>query len=95
MANVFANPIIIDTANAGPITTISGIKVYKVEWFSPVSVGDAFSVTSGSRTVLEGKCEAAGVSQTWNFERGLLLEASGWGVPTLVSGKLYFWYDIA
>jgi hypothetical protein len=92
MANSFGNPIILDTTT-GTVTQDYSIKVHRVLWFNPLSTSDTFTLTSGGQTVLEGKCEAAGQSQTVDFPAGreLVLRANGWSVPTLGSGKLYIY----
>jgi hypothetical protein len=104
MANATGgNPIILDTAVANwaalSLPNKLCLMVYKVEWLTPTSAGDTFTIQNADGLVLlTGKAEAAsgsaGNSQVFNFVPAQkFTQTQGWYLSQITSGKLYIWFD--
>ncbi len=99
MANIITqNPLIIDTA--ATIAFTRPILVKRIEWLTPVTVGDKVVVADlVPNTIVQGTCEVISQSQIlWSGPQKLTLpgftsKAGGsWQVSTITSGKLLIWF---
>lgn len=102
MANIFTtNPIKIDTVMgsvaAGSLAFTAPIKVHKVEWVSPVAVGDAVTIIDANSNILFADTAAtAGGTITRDFAQHplYLTNPQGWRVSVLSSGTLYIYFTV-
>src|SRR6266567_4393362 len=107
MANTLTtNPLFIDTAATISMATVRPILVKRIEWLTPVNIGDkAIIADVGGNIVCQGTCEVASQSQIlWSGPQKLTLPgkrasfagagnaAGSWQVTTINSGKLLVWY---
>ena len=94
MANVLtANPLKIDTAGGSALGLKRPIRIVKVYWLNPTTLGHTFQITDTGASptdILSGRCEVANQSQVFDFNHPLFVKDII--VPTLQSGTLYIYY---
>ncbi len=81
----------LQTLNTG--TNATGIRVFKVIWDAPSTVGNTFEIVDpvDSTVLLTGTCSVASQDIQYNFDEN----PASWRdfkVTTLSSGTLYIWY---
>lgn len=88
MANIFKNPIVIDTPGGGAIYS-QEIKVQAFRWVSPTAVAGNQCIVQDKNGISIWESVASGA----NYEDVDHIEFSFFGliVPTLSSGKLYIY----
>ena len=107
MANTLTvNPLFITTAATISTTTVRPILAKRIEWLTPVNIGDkAIIADLGGNIICEGVCEVASQSQIlWAGPQKLTLPgkqasfagagnaAGSWQVSTINSGTLLIWF---
>ncbi len=87
--DITANPLYIDTAAAGSVTTITFV-ITKVRWVGATTAGHTVSVRNGNSQVLfAAEATGANYTESEHFDPPLIVESLI--VPTLASGILYIY----
>lgn len=100
MPNVLtANPVVITgvqpsykAAVAASLGAFYNLRIEKVYWETPVTVGDTVTITdaSGSQTILNLRCEVAAQSEIVDWSANPRYVAD-FAVPQISSGTLYIY----
>lgn len=94
--SIYTNPVIITTALgsykaaiASALGSFYEIRIQKIEWYMPVTVGDTYSINDpiSNAVIAQGSCEVAAQSQVldWTPQPRLVADFS---VPQISSGTL-------
>jgi hypothetical protein len=107
MANTLTtNPLIITTAATISTTTVRPLLAKRIEWLTPVNIGDkVIAQDLTGNVIFEGTCEVASQSQIlWSGPQKLTLPgkqasfagtgnaAGSWQIATINSGTLLVWF---